>query len=458
MTNTRTQKINHYFRMLVTLAALLTVASLLATSVTRPAQAATTFTVTRIDDRADAKPGDGICSISTSGTFCTLRAAIQEANATPGPDTINFNINAGGKVATIKPSSQLPYITDQVTIDGYSQPGSSPNTLDQGTNAALKIELSGVNAGGYASGLHIQAGGSHSVVKGLVINRFAQHGVFAYHSDKSTIQGNFIGTDPSGTLTPGNSLDGVQLYNGESNVLGGHAPAERNLISGNGRDGISLRDYTHYDRILGNLVGTQKDGSTALGNSGDGVDMTISTDNLLYANTIAFSGGDGIHVDGFPAYGNIISNNFIFSNVEQGIDLAPNGVNANDGDSPYTPQNDSDSDTGPNGLQNYPVITSAKNLLWSTTMVKGTLNSTPNTGFTIEFFSNPSGGDEGQKYIGQSYVTTDASGNASFTFEPTAMVAPGQTITATATVNGGDYDTSEFSAPRTVDSIQSIPF
>src|SRR4051812_8214029 len=81
----------------------------------------------------------------------SLRQAILDANAATGPDTIAFNISGPG-VHTIQPLSQLPTITDAVTIDGYSQPGASPNTLASGDDAALQIEINGASAGG-ATGL-----------------------------------------------------------------------------------------------------------------------------------------------------------------------------------------------------------------------------------------------------------------------------------------------------------------
>ena len=93
-------------------------------------------------------------------------------------DTINFNIpasdpkcapNSGDPpVCTISPTSALPDITEAVSIDCYSQPGASSNTLDTGNNATLKIELSGTSAGAGANGIRIT--GPDSVVKGLVIN------------------------------------------------------------------------------------------------------------------------------------------------------------------------------------------------------------------------------------------------------------------------------------------------
>jgi hypothetical protein len=145
----------------------------------------------------------------------------------------------------------------------------------------------------------------------------------------------------------------------------------------------------------------------------------------------------------------------MFSNGGLGIDLVGGtentaGVTANDGDNPSTPQPDPDSDSGPNGLQNKPVLSSAKTVSGKTTIV-GKLNSSPQQTYTIQFFSNPSG-NEGKKLIGQKSVTTDASGNRTFTFSPATAVSVGQTVTATATNTSSSGDTSEFSAPKTVAS------
>lgn len=187
------------FGLLVALVAL----SLLKVAGAERARAPTTFTVTNTAD-----PGNGICNASG----CTLREAIDAADDTPGKDTINFNIQ--GDVKTIKPESVLPSFEDTVTIDGYSQPGAKPNTLTQGTNAVLKIELSGEDAGPTTSGLHIRA--SDSVVKGLAINRFGgiglQVGGPGVDPQGNRVVGNFIGTDVSGTMDLGNDSRGVVIF------------------------------------------------------------------------------------------------------------------------------------------------------------------------------------------------------------------------------------------------------
>jgi CSLREA domain-containing protein len=426
--------------------------SLLMLAGANPARASTTFTVTNTAD-----PGNGICDASG----CTLREAIDAANDTPGKDAIHFNIGGGG-VQTIKPKSVLPTIEDAVTIDGYTQTGASKNALTQGTNAVLKIEISGEDTGPTTSGFLIRA--SNSVVKGLAINRFRgiglQIGGPGADAQDNRVVGNFIGTDPGGTTDLGNNGRGVVIFSeGTSdNTIGGSRPAGRNLISGNQGGGVGIFSSSSDNAVQGNLIGTKKDGRGVLTNAGNGVFIDGgATDNLIggtlsgTANTIAFNGGDGVTV-GHPdehmvgpdnSTGNSILRNSIFENG-LGIDLVGGseigfGTTAND---------EGDEDEGPNNLQNKPVLTSAATGGGSTT-VQGTLNSTPDETFTIQFFSNPpTGGAEGKKYIGSKHVTTNENGNDSFTFSPAQKVPELHGITATAT--DPDGNTSEFSTAQVV--------
>ncbi len=172
----------------------------------------TTFTVNSAND-----VDDGTCDV----THCSLREAIDAANANAGGDTIAFNIPGGGP-HTIQPTSALPTITDPVIIDGYTQPGASPNTNGPGLglNTVLKIELDGTNAEAGAGplgtgGLVVSAGGS--TVRGIVINRFATNvsGIMLDTSDGNVIEGNFIGTDVTGTVALGNHW-GVLIHKGSA--------------------------------------------------------------------------------------------------------------------------------------------------------------------------------------------------------------------------------------------------
>lgn len=234
----------------------------------------------------------------------------------------------------------------------------------------------------------------------------------------------------------GNRFNGVFLFASSNNIIGGTSRASRNLISGNDGAGVFIEGGGRFgfpsandNEVRGNLIGTQRDGIKPLGNGAEGVDVI-----------------------GEDADGNSILSNSVFSNGGLGMDLGENGPTANDGDNPNTPQVDPDSDTGPNDLQNKPSLGSAKTVSGTTT-IKGTLNSSPADTYIVQFFSNPSGTDDGRTFIGQKAdVTVDPqTGKGSFTFTPSKAVPVGQTKTATATKEFTG-DTSELSGTRTVAS------
>ena len=413
------------------LVAALVAASLLFAS---PAHAATTFTVTNTNDS-----GQG-----------SLRQAIVDANANRGEDVINFNIPGGG-VKTIGPVSELPEITGPVLIDGYSQPGASPNSRKTGgLDTVILVELSGLNAE-ILDGLEV--GASNVAVRGLAINRFVANGISIESGTGSRIEGNFIGADPSGTLDRGNSSFGAQIDGGGNHVIGGTSPAARNLISGNNGFAVEISDNsTGGNKVQGNLIGVRRDGTSFLGGTSAGMYIDAPNNTIGGAkpgmeNTIANNFGVGIIVDlaGIrPDTGNRISGNSIFGNGGLGIDLDEDGRTEND------PR---DRDSGANEQQNFPVLTSAQ-VASGTTTIEGTLDSIPSTRnkkqtFTVQFFSNPSLEDEGKTFLGQKRVTTNRQGKASFAFKlDRAPGAADNNVTATATDARGN--TSEFSDPETL--------
>jgi len=244
----------------------------------RPVQAApTTFTVNSTGDAGDAATADGTCDsdASTTGDQCILRAAIQQANATTDADTIAFNIPGTG-VQQIQLLGQLPEITASVIIDSYTQrpcssnpaPCSSPNTIAdarQGTNAQIKIELDG-SCANCGRGFNIMA--DNVVIKGLAIYGFDSSAIFSQsRPDGLRIEGNFIGTNSGGTEYKGNG-GGITIQSdsslGTTNVIvGGDTPGARNLISGNDGYAVDFSDLRD-SKVQGNLIGTQKDGTTPL--------------------------------------------------------------------------------------------------------------------------------------------------------------------------------------------------
>jgi Ca2+-binding RTX toxin-like protein len=270
-------------------------------------------------------------------------------------------------------------------------------------------------------------------------------------SPNTFIAGNYIGTDVTGTVAIGNADNGITTDAFPINItIGGTTPESRNVISGNAGNGIYLD--SRDNQVLGNYIGTQADGSSELGNTGNGIYISSLTGNNLIGgtessagNVIAFNGTDGVFITGSNNNG-ILGNTF-FSNGQLGIDLNSPFIN----DAGTTANDVGDADIGNNNLQNFPVITAAFSDGENIT-ITGTLNSTANTTFRVEFFANtaldPTTYGEGETFLGFANVTTDAAGNVSFTQNFPINIAAGQFITATAT--DPDNNTSEFSGGTAV--------
>src|SRR5262249_12427409 len=182
----------------------------------------------------------------------SLRQAILDANANPGADQIAFAIAPGG-AQTIRPTSALPAITDPVTLDGTTQPGFA----EAGHPV---IELNGGLAAAGANGLTIFA--DDCTVRGLVINGFAGTGTdlngigigLGPGSSNNGIEGNFLGTDVSGTEARPNFF-GVLVVEGSANRIGGPTAAARDVISGNLSSAVVFLEGTG-NVVQGNLIGT----------------------------------------------------------------------------------------------------------------------------------------------------------------------------------------------------------
>ncbi len=216
-----------------------------------------------------------VTSIADAGSG-SLRAAIQAANANAGADEIHFEIPGDGP-HRITLDSALPTITDTLTINGYTQPGASPNTQFIGSNANLRIILDGSKPLTGIDGLNFETDGN--VVRGLTIGGFQGTAIrFGAQSSGNLVQGNFIGVTVDGQSSFLNfqgvhrpNLVGVQAL-GSQNTIGGTAPADRNLISGSvgGRFiGVLLGDQTFptgpgQNLILGNDFGVNAEGTKAL--------------------------------------------------------------------------------------------------------------------------------------------------------------------------------------------------
>lgn len=367
----------------------------------------------------------------------SLRDAINQANASPGLDAINFALGTGTPTINVGAitSTALPQITDAVTINGA-------------TGGATSIELNGTAAGaGGGNGLTLM--GNNITVRNLVINRFSGAGIALSQGTGNVIQGNLIGTDATGTAASPNLNSGVQIDNTSlGNTIGGPAATARNVISGNGGAGIFLGGSSN-NQIIGNFIGTDISGAVALANGTGGVNSNGSSNNNLIGGTVAGAGNiiafntfEGILFSG--GAGNAFLGNSIFANGGLGINLNDDGaVTAND---------PCDVDGGANNSQNFPDLTSAQ-AAGGNIAITGNLNSTENTTFRIEFFSNNlcdgSSNGEGQTFIGFTNVTTPGAGcDAPIAVTLPATVPVGSFVTATAT--DPSNNTSEFSHCVTV--------
>ena len=288
---------------------------------------------------------------------------------------------------------------------------------------------------------------------GNVISGNKRSGIFLIGTaHRNTIQGNYIGTDATGTADLGNLEDGILLRDAASlgvggpvgNTIGGKAPAAGNVISGNDGNGVNVSGATTIDNaIQGNRIGAgatnaprKNNGHGILLDNGAAGNLVGDDDtpgNLAPGgNVIAHNGGHGVVVVNGTL--NPIRRNSIFLNTRRGIDL---------GNDSFTVNDFGDADAGANNLQDCPVVTDVafgpgiKTIEW-------TLNSAPGTDFIIDIFSNsepdPSGFGEGGTYLRSVNVRTNASGNAIFI---EAFDLTDRYVSATATDSDGN--TSEFS-------------
>ena len=255
-------------------------------------------------------------AITSINNGANVNADVVAAGVYGTNDQIVFNIPGTG-VQTIAPASNLPNITQPVTIDGYTQPGSSPNTLAVGDNAVLKIDLSGVNYSSACTGLAVRA--SNATIRGLAIHLCGAPLDIRGGSGNKVI-GNFLGTDPTGSIVDWPSIAYVlYLEDTSNNTIGGTAPADRNLISGGRLGGgifINTNSSTSTGNVVqGNYIGTNAAGTAALPNH-DGMDFGNSTTNNLIGGTAAGAGNlisgnqnFGIHLAGSAS--NVIQGNRI---------------------------------------------------------------------------------------------------------------------------------------------------
>jgi hypothetical protein len=377
----------------------------------------------------------GILVVGTTGHVIGTGTAAAR-NLISGNSGRGIDINAGGSAS----------------INGNFIGTNAAGTGDLGN---LSHGISIVNSSGSSigqSGRNIISGNNGS---GIFIS-----GDIGTPASNNVVTSNYIGTDVGGDTALGNNGSGVVVMDA-NNTIGGSG-ALRNIISGNNFNGVSISGSLATGNVVqGNFIGVGASGTSSVPNRESGVQIS----NQAFGNTVGGTGvtigacdgvcntiannGDpdsqsaraGIYLDITAGVSNTLRGNSIFNNAGLGIDLGAPGATANDAMDP---------DTGANNQQNSPVLNSANNA----GIIGGTLNSTPNTTFAIEFFRNATPDtavtSEARTFIGSTSVTTDSGGNATFSFSSGAStLTTGQFVTATATSTAGAAqaigDTSEIS-------------
>jgi len=573
----------------------------------QPARAADTYLdVNSTGDGSDAVLGNGICA--TSGGLCTLRAAIEESNATPAiHEIIRFNIpNVGPHIIYVPEDSDFPPVRSASII------GPNLNNL-----AAIVIDGNGVansafsivsNTGGAVSGLRIQnfdytaiavlgaqditiannillnnrnLGGIHiregnsgyirivgNIIgvnpdddsrqangKGIyihiepldtvnimiggalleernIISGSNSHNIYILNARMEypiRIQGNYIGTDPTGTLPIPNGSgvvgSGIEIINSYGVIVGGSTPGEGNLISGNSGAGVNI-DSCAQITIKGNQMSTNASGSASIPNGShytsladvyaDNSQLITVEDNVLLEGLVFSTNGDGFGVSESTVFNNkigitdsgVVRSSFVARrglyfkgttdttasvngitgfetgiqvDVNSGVTLRQNKIWGNQGlgidlvsaIAGVTPNDNLDADSGPNGLQNFPVITGITKTNIGGAIyvdVAGTYHSQASTNYRIELFNSvacdANGYGEGQKYIANRNVTTDASGNVNWSvtnllYYPTLdLIGRCFTATATQVINPTGPvlgNTSEFSGSAYIERVFFLP-
>ena len=446
--------------------------------------------------------GNYIGSFNADGS----NAGATKRNAAIGIESYGANLTIGGTT-----------VADRNVISGnasvfnvYLGTGADGTVVKGnyiGLSAAGTATFSSTNGGSGVvtdgSATNVTIGGT-AAGAGNVISGFTSYGVWASSTGTATLEGNYIGTDYTGTVDLGSTAYGVYVDDGGSANIGGTAAGAGNVISGNNGGGIYVGS-TGGATIQGNVIGLNAAGTAAVANTGVGICLVTANATTVGGNTTAarniISGNSsyGIQIVSSPTGGHVVKGNYIgvgsdgatlLGNGAAGVYIQGNYTNIggkglgdgniiagnggagiavvggiydlfyrnsiysntglgidlnNDG---VTANDYNDGDGGANYLTNFPVITSVVTNGTSTT-ISGSIDwYTQAQPIYIEFFSSTSkdasGHGEGKTYLGFAQVTTDATtGDATFSLTVTG-VSVGDWITAVANVEGGPIGASEF--------------
>ena len=246
---------------------------------------------------------------SGAGSF---RQAIVDANAAAGADVIDFNITGGGP-HVIALSSALPSITDEVVIDGTTEPDFSGN----GSKPIVVLDGNDLNA----DGINVTATADNTEIRGLVIRDFQDNAIsIDAGADSVVVVGNYLGSlDTNGLEVTGEAIGAAIVYvEGGNAIIGGSTTADRNIIAG-GANGVFVSGVSASGtQISGNYIGVDHTGNSVVTIDFDGVRVDVGAANVTiggptaqHGNLIAGMGDDGVHLRSGNADLAVIQNNVI---------------------------------------------------------------------------------------------------------------------------------------------------
>jgi CSLREA domain-containing protein len=356
----------------------------------------------------DGSGAGAVSGLTITATGCTVRGLVINQFGNHGIHIsgagASGNLVAGNFIGTdANGTTDLGNIDDGVFIE------SGPTNTVGGTTAASRNLVSG-------NGL-----------KGIDISNATASG--------NVVQGNYIGTDANGTAAIGNDEHGISIADAPSNTIGGTAAGAGNVVSGNALHGIEIIFGNATDNtVQGNYIGTDVSGTVALSNGEQGVVIADAPSNTIGGttggarNVISGNTGNGVWIDGTGASGNLVAGNSIFSNGGLGIDLGADGLTANDAGDGDTGANDLQNFPSlTSALRGSTTLEGAVNSTPATDF---------RVEFFSNSECDPSGNGEGETFLDATTVTTDANGDASFTVTLASTVSdPYITATATGPNN-----------------------
>jgi parallel beta-helix repeat protein len=415
---------------------------------------------------------------------------IDGSNIIGTPDvTAGLNLQAAASVVT-------GFSITRFRVPNYNDGSEGAGVIVGAPNCTVKrsylgVALDGVTAGGNDTGVRLDsygdtigAPGEGNVLSAGNTGISQYFGTFGAGATQHIIQNNYIGLDASGTTaipnTYGVFLGAPALL--KNNVVAGNRYGDAFLTSANivaqgNRFGVnaigqrmpfasvtaSVNIYKGFNSSISSVTfgGLNVGEGNEVAASSYGIYVTAASSVIIDGNNI-HDNGTGIRFEQVTQ--SVITGNIIHNNYSIGLQIASGAGNVFSANSFYgnyggiqlgssipLANDPGDTDGGSNLGQNYPLLTTAKSFSGATT-VTGTLNSAASSAYRLEFFSSPScssfGYGEGKTFIGGLDVTTDPSGNVSFTFTATATLPTGSVITATAT--DAANNTSEFSACASV--------